>query len=162
MHVEMTYADGSTEVIPVTLEADRVASGRRWIPGHAVGEPSTRAPVAADFFCAALDEGQERSGTVEPIDEEEAFSWRLVGTEREHCLERLRHWVGRMGEEPFRTDAFLACDDGLVPLQATEAGLSRSERRQLTSDVQVIHFYVDDVVTLVDEAVAVGLAPSGP
>ena len=116
MHIEITYGDGTTENVPVHLEGMWVYSGGAWIPGDAVMSPSDRCYFRQDFFECALDEGHERSGSVEPEEGDEdvvaPFTWKLVGTEEDACREMLARWRDKLGHfDPTDPEAVPADQD---------------------------------------------------
>lgn len=139
MHIQINYGDGTVETIPVTLQGNRVSSGRSWIPGHSVGEPSRRAYMRADFFECAIDEGKERSGRFHPDEDDlggppqETFYWRLVGDEGEECKLKLAAWRAEIGETFDPT------------LPASEQSVLAPDRHQAyEDDRQCWEFYLDD------------------
>lgn len=98
MHIEITYADGSSEDVGVRLEGERVLTGQGWVPGHVVEQPA-RCYFRADFFQMAIDEAKVRSGTEEPEEGEsfDSFTWRVVGTDEEECRAKLMAWLRAIG-----------------------------------------------------------------
>lgn len=101
MHIEITYADGMTETIPVTLEGERVLRGSDWVPGHAVASPQ-RCYFDGKFFEMAIDEAECREGREAPDEEEnegyfEPFDWKLVGQEANECRAMLVAWRNAVG-----------------------------------------------------------------
>lgn len=98
MHILITYSDGTTETVAVTIETERVSSGRDWIPGHNVECPN-RCYFKSDFFECALDEGHETSGTEDDEFDDgfESFTWKLVGSDEEECRKLLSKWLEIIG-----------------------------------------------------------------
>lgn len=151
MHIKINYGDGTVETIPVTLEGNRVSSGRSWIPGHAVGEPSKRAYMRADYFECAIDEGKERSGRFYPDEDDlggppqETFYWQLVGDEAEECKLKLAAWQAEIG----------ASFDPTLPA-SEQAGLPAERHRAYEDDRQCWEVYLDDRTV---ELIALGSTP---
>lgn len=152
MHIQINYGDGTVETIPVTLQGNRVSSGRSWIPGHSVGEPSRRAYMRADFFECAIDEGKERSGRFHPDEDDlggppqETFYWRLVGDEAEECRSKLSAWSIELGPG---FDPSLPADG--------QPGLPADRHRAYEDDRQCWETYLDDPA---EELSRLGASPS--
>lgn len=152
MHIEITYTDGTKETMPVALEGNRVSSGRSWIPGHSVGEPSERAYMRPDFFECAIDDGKERSGCFVADEGDfqgpipEAFDWRLVGDEPEECRSKLSAWSIELGPG---FDPSLPADG--------QPGLPADRHRAYEDDRQCWETYLDDPA---EELSRLGASPS--
>lgn len=101
MHIEITYDDGTVEIVQVTVEGEMVSIGGGWIPGHQVRNPE-RCYFQRDFFECALDEAHVTEGRVAPDESEdenafESFSWKLVGSEQDECRVKMREWQDVIG-----------------------------------------------------------------
>lgn len=148
MHVEITFNNGSTEQVPVSLEGNVVTRSGSWFPGHIVGEPRL-CHFQSDYFGCALDEGGQRAGDVQPeeadIDPEtrqpdwQGFRWKLVGDEADVCRDKLRKWADVLGPEfdPFKSGREYLHGNLLRTLSDDEA-------RLYDSDQQCWCFYLDD------------------
>lgn len=106
VQIVITYEEGPGEVVQARLEGDLVAVNQRWVPGILTDEPE-RCYFKSDYFLCAINEGNEREGTVRPepgdIDPETGkpawvgFTWKLLGTETDECRRKMARWINRIG-----------------------------------------------------------------
>lgn len=105
MFLVIEYEDGTGEAVKATLEGGIVSQGRLMIPGLLIQNPKD-CYFKSDYFEAAINEGDERSGEIKPDETEidsqgcplfKAFTWKIVGNERVDCLEKMATWVSVIG-----------------------------------------------------------------
>ena len=156
MHIEITYADGSTEKLDVALRGEWVSSGGKWVPGHQVANPE-RCYFQSDFFCAAVGEGGERAGEVRPDEDEgelfEPFSWKLVGTDEDECRTLLACWLLSLGR------TFDPAGDPSTVV-GPDAGPDMAERFRLDQQCWMTH--LDDPESELAKATEAEGIPGGP
>jgi hypothetical protein len=146
MHIEITYEDGTTEMVDVTLEGHLLGNGQ---PGHSVASPA-RCEMDSDFFGMTMAEG-ERLGRVNGLDGEQSFTWKVIGTDEEETQTKIARWIGILGT----SFAFVG---GEVP-----EGVPEALRQEFLHDAQCMLIFLDDPQAEIDrQAEAVGLTPAAP
>ncbi len=105
MEILIRYDDGTTEIVEARPEANIVSTWMSFRPGiQLVSEPKF-CRWGSDFFSAAINEGNLRSGRETPFEDEEAsilgFNWKITGSEKEDCQDMMGScpwtWCSKVG-----------------------------------------------------------------
>jgi hypothetical protein len=102
MKIVISYDNGTSELVRVRLQADIVSASLIFRPGIELVEEPRFCRWGSDFFSAAINEGNLRSGRETPYEDDEpsicGFQWEIIGTELEDCQEMMARWIGRLGD----------------------------------------------------------------
>lgn len=143
MQLVIHYDDGTSEALRAGPQASIVSAWGSFRPGVELFEEPQLCRWGPDFFSAAINEGNLRSG-IEPADEEDGvatrgFRWELIGSEREDCQKLLINWIGKLGAV---FDPECPAEDylykGLLRI------LTDDEARAYENDKQCWLFYLSD------------------
>jgi hypothetical protein len=143
MRLLITHDDGMTEMVKAQPEANIVSTWMSFRPGiQLIAEPRF-CSWGSDFFSAAMNEGNLRSGREAPFEDEGAstvgFNWQITGSEQEDCQEMMVRWIERLGAD---------FDPELTAEEYLHGGLLRvlgeGEAAAYSNDQKCWMFYLDD------------------
>ena len=143
MRLIIKYDDGITEMVEARPEANIVSTWMSFRPGiQLVAEPRF-CSWGSDFFSAAMNEGNLRSGRETPFEDEGAstmsFNWQITGSEQEDCQEMMARWIERLGAD---FDPELTAEEYLY--RGLLRVLGEGEAAAYANDQKCWMFYLDD------------------
>ena len=101
MQLLIRYDNGTLENVEARPQADVVSTWMSFRPGVQLLTEPKLCRWGSDFFSAAINEGNLRSGRETQFEEESAskssFIWEVEGSEMDDCQKMIAYWTKRLG-----------------------------------------------------------------